>query len=69
MKKFDPGNSVRDSVRNSVWNSVKMLGLALVSDSVWISARDPFKDSISDTVRSSVVGSVLGTIKYWGIHG
>jgi len=57
------GDSVRDSVRDSVINSVRDSVGDSVRDSVWDSVRDSVGDSVRDSVINSVRDSVWDSVR------
>jgi len=61
LKEWD---SVRDSVRGSVWASVWDSVWASVRDSVWASVRASVWDSVGASVRA-YIGSMFPAIKEW----
>ena len=53
-------NNVRDSVGNSVWNSVRYSVMNNVRDSVWDSVGYSVRASVGNSVRDSVYGYIGG---------
>jgi len=58
------GDSIMDSVRDSVWNSVCDSVWSSVGESVWSSVKDSVKDSVWESVWESVWDSVRSSVGY-----